>query len=167
MLEKLPKLRRLYLHELASVGDEGLWRLEAARDLEVLDIWSLPRMTDATIGVDTSSATLRCTIDGGALNATCDNPVVLTGDIHSNWANELRVDDRRAEFRLVIDERSRTVSLDDRPVELSRKEFDLLNMLLRRKGTVVYTTQLYHTVWGHGGQSAAAVDAHTVKVHVS
>jgi alkaline phosphatase D len=25
------------------------------------------------------------------------NPVVLTGDIHSNWANELRVDDRRAD----------------------------------------------------------------------
>ena len=25
------------------------------------------------------------------------NPVVLTGDIHSNWANELRVDDRRPE----------------------------------------------------------------------
>ena len=25
------------------------------------------------------------------------NPVVLTGDIHSNWANELRVDDRRVE----------------------------------------------------------------------
>ncbi len=24
-----------------------------------------------------------------------DNPVVLTGDIHSNWCNELRVDDRR------------------------------------------------------------------------
>ena len=23
------------------------------------------------------------------------NPVVLTGDIHSNWVNELRVDDRR------------------------------------------------------------------------
>jgi DNA-binding response OmpR family regulator len=51
---------------------------------------------------------------------------------------------------------------------LTRKEFDLLNMLLRRRGTVVYTTQLYHTVWGHAGQGAGApVDAHTVKVHVS
>ena len=25
------------------------------------------------------------------------NPVVLTGDIHSNWANELRIDDRKPE----------------------------------------------------------------------
>jgi alkaline phosphatase D len=32
------------------------------------------------------------------------NPVVLTGDIHSNWVNELRVDDRRPEDRLVATE---------------------------------------------------------------
>jgi alkaline phosphatase D len=29
------------------------------------------------------------------------NPVVLTGDIHSNWANELRVDDRKPEMPIV------------------------------------------------------------------
>lgn len=32
------------------------------------------------------------------------NPVVLTGDIHSNWANELRVDDRRTEDSVVASE---------------------------------------------------------------
>lgn len=32
------------------------------------------------------------------------NPVVLTGDIHSNWVNELRVDDRREESPLVAAE---------------------------------------------------------------
>ncbi len=32
------------------------------------------------------------------------NPVVLTGDIHSNWANELRVDDRRPEQPVVATE---------------------------------------------------------------
>lgn len=51
VLGKLPKLKKLYLHELASVGDEGLRQLAAAEELEVLDIWSLPRMTDATIAV--------------------------------------------------------------------------------------------------------------------
>lgn len=30
-------------------------------------------------------------------NRRVPNPVVLTGDIHSNWANELRVDDRQSE----------------------------------------------------------------------
>ena len=32
------------------------------------------------------------------------NPVVLTGDIHSNWVNELRVDDRKEEEPLVATE---------------------------------------------------------------
>ena len=33
-----------------------------------------------------------------------DNPVVLTGDIHSNWVNELRVDDRQVESKPVATE---------------------------------------------------------------
>lgn len=32
------------------------------------------------------------------------NPVVLTGDIHSNWANELRVDDRQVDAPVVATE---------------------------------------------------------------
>jgi hypothetical protein len=51
VLARLPRLKRLYLHELASVGDAGLKGLAAARELEVLDIWSLPKMTDASIDV--------------------------------------------------------------------------------------------------------------------
>jgi hypothetical protein len=50
-LATMPKLRRLYLHELTSVGDEGLASLADATELAVLDIWSLPRMTNATVEV--------------------------------------------------------------------------------------------------------------------
>jgi alkaline phosphatase D len=32
------------------------------------------------------------------------NPVVLTGDIHSNWVNDLRVDDRKSELPVVATE---------------------------------------------------------------
>jgi alkaline phosphatase D len=32
------------------------------------------------------------------------NPVVLTGDIHANWVNELRIDDRRPETPVVATE---------------------------------------------------------------
>ena len=32
------------------------------------------------------------------------NPVVLTGDIHSNWVNDLRVDDRKADAPVVATE---------------------------------------------------------------
>jgi hypothetical protein len=51
VLADLPALKRLYLHELASVGDAGLTHLFAAKNLEVLDIWSVPKMTDATVAV--------------------------------------------------------------------------------------------------------------------
>ena len=47
----LPTLRRLTLHELASVGDRGAARIAAARQLQALDIWSLPTLTDATAEV--------------------------------------------------------------------------------------------------------------------
>lgn len=51
VLADLPALKRLYLHEIASISDEGLKNLEAAKSLELLDIWSVPKMTDATIDV--------------------------------------------------------------------------------------------------------------------
>jgi DNA-binding response OmpR family regulator len=74
-------------------------------------------------------------------------------------ADELTADN------LVLDLRSRKVTVGGAPVALTRKEFDLLNTLLRKRGIVVYTTHLYHTVWGYG--DSAPVDSHTVKVHVS
>ena len=66
---------------------------------------------------------------------------------------------------LALDVKARKVSVQGQFVALTRKEFDLLTALLRKRGQVVYTTQLYHTVWGYG--ASAPVDSHTVKVHVS
>jgi Leucine-rich repeat (LRR) protein len=48
---ELPQLKRLYLHEIYSVGDDGLKNLESLKALELLDIWSLPEMSDATVDV--------------------------------------------------------------------------------------------------------------------
>ncbi|WP_205855249.1 hypothetical protein [Pirellula sp. SH-Sr6A] len=47
----LPKLKRLYLHELSSISDSGLKNLEGLKALELLDIWSVPQMSDATLDV--------------------------------------------------------------------------------------------------------------------
>ncbi len=66
---------------------------------------------------------------------------------------------------LALDVKARKVFVSGNPVALTRKEFDLLTALLRKRGQVVYTTHLYHTVWGYG--EAVPVDSHTVKVHVS
>ena len=64
---------------------------------------------------------------------------------------------------LVIDESRRVATLRDEPLELSRKEFDLLAYLARRKGVVVARRELLAEVWRqpYGGGDK------TVDVHVS
>jgi DNA-binding response OmpR family regulator len=74
----------------------------------------------------------------------------------SQAANEpIRVGD------LVIDERSRTVHLAGEPVELARKEFDLLLALAQRPGEVVTKRELLADVWRQAyGGSDRTVDVH-------
>jgi DNA-binding response OmpR family regulator len=62
---------------------------------------------------------------------------------------------------LVIDERSRTVTLAEQPVELARKEFDLLLALAQRPGEVVNKRELLADVWRQAyGGSDRTVDVH-------
>jgi hypothetical protein len=51
LLNALPSLKRLYLHELEGVSDEGLKHLAGATSLELLDIWSVPQLTDRTMAI--------------------------------------------------------------------------------------------------------------------
>jgi two-component system KDP operon response regulator KdpE len=64
---------------------------------------------------------------------------------------------------LRIDPRSRQVSLDDAPVELTPREFDLLRHLASRPGQVVTKRELLTEVWQipYGGADK------TVDVHLS
>ncbi|HEY7049210.1 MAG TPA: response regulator transcription factor [Jatrophihabitantaceae bacterium] len=64
---------------------------------------------------------------------------------------------------LRIDTRSREVSVDGEPVELARKEFDLLLALARRPGEVVTKRDLLAEVW----QLAWGGSDRTVDVHLS
>jgi len=48
---ELPDLRRLYLHELEGVTDEGFQNLQALQSLELLDVWSVPQITDASVAL--------------------------------------------------------------------------------------------------------------------
>ncbi len=47
----LPVLKKLYLHELGSLSDTGLENLKSLQSLELLDIWTVPEMSDATVDV--------------------------------------------------------------------------------------------------------------------
>jgi DNA-binding response OmpR family regulator len=64
---------------------------------------------------------------------------------------------------LVIDDRTRRVTLDGQPIDLSRKEFDLLRALAARVGEVVTKRELLAEVWrqAYGGGDR------TVDVHLS
>ena len=64
---------------------------------------------------------------------------------------------------LVIDARTRKVSLRGEPVDLSRKEFDLLAALAARQGEVVSKRELLAEVW----QQAYGGGERTVDVHLS
>jgi len=48
---------------------------------------------------------------------------------------------------LEIDLEGRRVAVDGEPVELTRKEFDLLMLLVRRRGTVVPRDEILRVVW--------------------
>lgn len=50
---------------------------------------------------------------------------------------------------LVLDIAARTVRRGDRPLELTKTEFDLLELLLRNAGNVVSRDTIYERIWGY------------------
>ena len=69
----------------------------------------------------------------------------------------------RLEFgRLVVDARTREVTVDEQQLRLTAKEFDLLFFLASHPRQVFSRDQLMDRVWGY----AAALDTGTVTVHV-
>lgn len=67
-----------------------------------------------------------------------------------------------AALNLVIDPEKREARLKDAPLALSRKEFDLLTLLVSHPGRVFDRQTLLDRVWGHD----AFVDDRTVDVHI-
>ena len=57
----------------------------------------------------------------------------------------------------------RQVTVDDRPLELTTKEFDVLAYLAARPGTVVPKEELHAAVW----KAPAGTEGRTVDVHIS
>lgn len=63
---------------------------------------------------------------------------------------------------LTMNERSRTVSVENQQIELSPKEFDVLLYLMKQKDSVVSREQLLNAVWGYDFFG----DARTVDTHI-
>ena len=71
----------------------------------------------------------------------------------------------RGAGRLALDSEGRTVKVDGKPVKLTRKEFDLLALLIEKPGRVITSSFLLESVWGY--DLTQYNDTHTVETHVS
>jgi two-component system phosphate regulon response regulator PhoB len=65
---------------------------------------------------------------------------------------------------LALDRERHVVTLDEKPVALTPKEFDLLLALLESTGRVLSREQLLNRVWGYA--RADEIESRTVDVHV-
>jgi len=65
---------------------------------------------------------------------------------------------------LVIDLAKIAVSVKDKPVELTAKEFELLKTLIKAKGRVLSRDYLLDTIWGF--DHAVEIQTRTVDVHI-
>jgi DNA-binding response OmpR family regulator len=66
---------------------------------------------------------------------------------------------------LTLDVETRRAKLRGKEVALTRKEFDLMLTLIRKRGRVVSVAQLLESVWGYDPNDYS--DPHTVETHVS
>ena len=64
-----------------------------------------------------------------------------------------------------LDPEARRVKVSGKPVQLTRKEFDLLTLLLEKKGRVLGIPYLLEAVWGY--DMATYDNPHTVETHIS
>jgi two-component system, OmpR family, alkaline phosphatase synthesis response regulator PhoP len=63
---------------------------------------------------------------------------------------------------LVIDYEHQSVTLDNQPMSLTRKEYDLLSLLVRHAGEIIPRDALLLQVWGYGSD----IRTRTLDVHV-
>jgi len=96
------------------------------------------------------------------------NPKVLTAKVEA-VLRRMRTPEDTGEvlkrFGLELDVNERKVKVGRKSVQLTRKEFDLLTVLLRKPGKVLSPNYLLETVWGY--ETEDYNDPRTVQVHIS
>jgi DNA-binding response OmpR family regulator len=186
---RLAQLMRRVLEEeghtvdVAHDGEEGLqMALEGTHDVVVLDIM-LPEMDGIDVckslrrnRVDTPVLLLTA-LDGvddrvRGLDAGADDYLPKPFAFQELMARLRALSRRRVQPRdpqelsvndLTLDLRRRRAQRDGRAIELSPKEFSLLEFLMRNEGRVVTRTQILDHLWGYD----FATDSNLVDVYVA
>lgn len=182
--EAVAELQRRYLaragYSVAVEGDPGRAPGEAARlrpDVVVLDLSTAARPADLyrRVAEAAGTAPVVAVADrpeavlprnlGARRVARPFSPRVLVGAV----AEALRAagpgapsEELRA-GQVVLDPRSRGVTVAERPVALTATEFDLLEFLMGNPGRVFSREQLLDAAWGPG----AGAGSRTVDVHIA
>lgn len=86
------------------ITSEAMWNVLAQQVLMAMVEGTSGGKTGYSMEKWTSAAHERIALVQFLADRKVPNPVVLTGDIHSNWVNDLRVDDRKPETPIVATE---------------------------------------------------------------
>jgi DNA-binding response OmpR family regulator len=89
----------------------------------------------------------------------------ITAVLRRYSANSGRAADKIKEQGVELDPAARTVKISCKPAALTRKEFDLLTLLIEKKGRVLSAPYMLETVWGY--DLVDYNDPHTVQTHIS
>jgi len=170
--------REGWLVSVATDGDEGLRHAREHRpDVVVLDLMlpgvdgteicrRLRTFSDAYVIMLTAKSEEVDKLVGLAIGADDYmtkpfSPRELVGRIRA-MLRRPRSSTVAATAGLEVDVARRAVRADDRPIELTRTEFDILARLAREPGVVVDRPSLLAAVWGPGYD-----DDHVVDVHIA
>ncbi len=169
--------------DLAHDGEEGLHMAEeGTHDVIVLDVM-LPEMDGVTVcqslrrGRKDTPVLLLTALDGvddrvRGLDAGADDYLTKPFAFQELLARIRALGRRKVESRdpqelvfngLVLDLRKRRVLRDGENIELSPKEFSLLEFLMRNQGRVVTRMQILDHLWGYD----FATDSNLVDVYVA
>jgi len=129
-------------------GIEVCKRIREESDVPILMLTARDTVDDRVLGLDSGA----------------DDYVIKPFDIDELLAR-VRAQLRRAEHKqpkqilefadLVMDTAARTVRRGDREIELTAREFDLLELFMRHPNQVISRTQIYDEIWDYdfGGES--------------
>ena len=180
--DALAEAEKSYIVDVAYNGVEGTY-LSQVNDYDAIVVdYVLPDMDGIEVCRVTRSANVETPIlflsskedknvKISSLDAGADSFVVKPLD-PSEFLAELRALIRRKTNgisdgcikygKIFLDAKNREVRIDDKPVSLRRKEYDILEYLVFNKGKVVSKEELLEHVWRDG----VYILSNTVEVHV-